>query len=50
MEQQCKEENRATKEEGIIVIKQLESVLVWEKRKNEELEERCKFYTKGEED
>jgi hypothetical protein len=32
MEQQCKEENRATKEEGIIVMKQLESVLVWEKK------------------
>jgi hypothetical protein len=44
IEQQCKEENRAKKEEGIIVMKQLESVLVWEKRKIEELKERCKFY------
>jgi hypothetical protein len=31
MEQQCKEKNRATKE-GIIVMKQLESVLMWEKK------------------
>jgi hypothetical protein len=43
MEQQCKEKNRTTKEEGIIVMKQLESLLMWENFFFEESEERCKF-------